>query len=139
MRCEPGEICKVVGEGEQRTSQCLKDPCINVECPSGKVCVNGECNTDPCALIKCEKGQVCSEGQCVIDLCEVTQCPPDYECILNTCVIKGLEGTSELLAAGSGGCACSVSDSNSIFTPWGGALFIFGLILFSGYRRRNRI
>jgi hypothetical protein len=133
--CKPGEVCKVVSEGGQTTTKCVKDPCENVICAtgSGQVCIDGKCVEDPCAGVSCQRGEVCIGGKCVADPCETIQCPLGYRCDKGVCQSVNIETTTELLASGGGGCACSLPAGES-----GGAgslllLCLLGLMA----RRRN--
>jgi hypothetical protein len=106
VSCNAGETCQIVDEGGTQRTQCVPDPCSGVTCKPGEVCLQGKCGSDPCAALRCKAGEACVEGKCVKDLCEVTGCPPGYRCSAGNCALENVRGTTELLASGSGGCAC---------------------------------
>ena len=47
---------------------CFTDPCIDVFCWPGQMCVDGDCVLDPCYDITCDAGLECVDGACVEDL-----------------------------------------------------------------------
>jgi hypothetical protein len=40
------------------------DPCKDVKCSDGQVCINGTCTSDLCFNVKCPSNQFCSQGIC---------------------------------------------------------------------------
>ncbi len=135
--CPTGESCKVLVEGGKTLTRCVKDPCQNVICATGKgeVCVDGKCVADPCAGVSCpNKGEVCVAGKCVPDLCELTTCPIGYHCEKGVCLAANIENTTELLASGGGGCSCRLTDEGEQGT---GLLVLLALALGLAARRRG--
>ena len=66
-------------------TSCDKDPCNEVVCQNGGICVDGDCDcppnysgifcqnynpSDPCAGVNCQNGGICVSGDC--------DCPPNY-------------------------------------------------------------
>ena len=71
--------------------QCV-GPCDGVVCPVGQVCIVGVC-LDPCVGIVCDQGQVCSNGACIDECgcsgCTAGQtCEPSGLCVVDACVGK---------------------------------------------------
>jgi len=132
--CKPDELCKSVAG----TATCVKDGCAGVSCGSGQVCSAGKCITDPCEGIFCDKGQACVDGKCVTDPCEGIRCPSGYQCTAGLCQPKGVSGTTELLASGSGGLACTLAaDSSGELAAGLSSLLILALGLLLGRRARR--
>ncbi len=65
------------------------DPCDDVVCEDGEICVSGSCVVDdPCADVACDVNEVCVDGECVaIDLCEGVECAADETCVDGECVV----------------------------------------------------
>jgi len=102
VTCPSGKKCQ---EG-----QCV-GPCDGVVCPNGQVCRVGAC-VDPCASISCDSGQVCVAGVCT-DNCACAGCPagqqcqPDGRCVLDACVGKTCNAGEYCDASGACQDACS--------------------------------
>ena len=137
--CSPDERCDLQG-------QCSPSLCAQVECGYGQRCneATGECEPDPCEGVYCQGVQACFEGDCVDDPCETTHCPPGFACELtdddgqpvSVCMpddsywVGGRAG-EEILATGTGGCACRAggpADSGGLFF----LLLVLGLVLRRG-------
>jgi MYXO-CTERM domain-containing protein len=139
LACPPGESCKLVTQGGETKTICVKDACLGVTCATGlgEVCIGGKCVKDPCAGVPCNRGEVCVEGKCVTDQCENMKCPTGYRCERNACVAANVASTTDLLASGAGGCACSQASSD----PLGSlalALALVGLALIARRRHHDR-
>lgn len=69
---------------------CYGDPCANVVCSPGQVCVNGECKSPEnlCEGVICSEGQICdpATGICIDDPCKIMSCPEGTMCIAGECV-----------------------------------------------------
>ncbi|HNQ23535.1 MAG TPA: hypothetical protein PKK06_10615 [Phycisphaerae bacterium] len=78
------------GAGCEEWAEPASDPCADLECGPGRVCVDGACvSTNPCADVVCPEGQACSNGECVpvgsLD-CTTTGCPEGQYCLGGVCV-----------------------------------------------------
>ena len=90
--------------------KCVDDPCGGVTCKANVPCKDGVCD-EACEAVLCPTGQVCEKGACVDDPCQTVRCfAADETCQDGQCIsARTYIGTrSEILAAGSGGLACSV-------------------------------
>ncbi len=109
VACPEGQRC--------RMGMCEADPCGKA-CPFGQVCdePTAECVRDPCLFIQCPQGQECDShhgGACVDSPCAGTMCPsPDEICKLGTCYdpadFRPDAGTEEYVTTGGGG-GCGTS------------------------------
>jgi MYXO-CTERM domain-containing protein len=130
VSCPTGEVCS--------QGKCVKNPCENYPCDSNYVCkvVNGlpRCEVDPCRIITCKAGEVCWDGSCVPNPCAAARCPAGFECKLNSlggadCKPSGeLPVTTQIVAAGGGGCACSLegdADVGGLLAPLLGLLWLW--------------
>jgi MYXO-CTERM domain-containing protein len=135
MVCGSGELCKVVQEGGKPVAKCVKDACADQQCNSPYVCIDGKCVEDPCLTTRCERGEVCVKGKCLADPCEKVDCPRGFRCVEGSCTNAGaVSQTTDMLASGSGGCACEVGRGAS--PPWPLWLLVGLALLWS--RRRSR-
>jgi MYXO-CTERM domain-containing protein len=134
--CAPDEVCQVVTEGGVPSTRCVKDPCASVTCPAGTVCVDGKCGGDPCSGIRCSKGEACVGGKCVKDVCaDATFCPPGYRCSAGACLpTYTVESTREVLASGSGGCACTAGGEGAPSV----SLLLLSILGLALHRRQRR-
>jgi hypothetical protein len=134
VKCAPGEACS--------KGKCVKSPCEGYPCSSNFICkvVNGlpSCVEDPCRVVTCLKGQVCRDGACVADPCATVRCPEGMRCEISSlgepeCRLgQGVGATTQILASGGGGCACTLAASEE--PPlWG--ILLLGLL---ALRRRAR-
>ena len=63
-----------------------REPCLNVDCPDGKVCSDfgptpGECVDNTCYQTGCPGcNKACDDGLCVDNPCLPDSCPPDQVC-----------------------------------------------------------
>lgn len=144
--CAEGQSCQVVDNSGKLATQCVADACAGKKCGAGFMCQNGNCTADPCFSMRCEKGEICAAGQCKADPCERTRCPTGYSCSVGdsgevgNCVSAAIFG-KDLLAAGAGGCACTVGDPFAGLMSGGiGAelVLILGLGVVLRYRRKRR-
>jgi Notch-like protein len=109
--CKPS--CGAVNCGKNALcvdGKCLGDPCGGVTCGPNVPCRDGVCD-EACETVLCPSGQVCEKGGCVDDPCQTVRCfAADETCQGGQCISgRTYIGTrSEILAAGSGGLACSV-------------------------------
>jgi Mg-chelatase subunit ChlD len=122
---DPADICV--------QSQCKRNPCSGVSCPSGQYCYTdgnsqpvctkacagacplgqscqqGSCVVDPCATASCVMGQVCQNGACVTDPCSKMGCDSHYICKNGMCVDDPCRFVTcpqgMLCAPGTGQCA----------------------------------
>ena len=105
LGCPDGQLCNA--------SQCVDDPCANVDCqgapgceggcscvggacvpdcndedcPDGESCAaDGSCQADPCGVGDCAIDEVCVDGECQIDRCDEISCEPGDVCAGNECV-----------------------------------------------------
>ncbi len=138
--CSPDEKCDLEGN-------CSPSRCAGVDCGYGERCNEdtGSCEQDPCEGVYCERGQRCFEGDCVDDPCQTTHCPPGFACELadddgspvSVCMpddsywVGGRTG-EDILATGTGGCACTASGPMD-----SGGLIFWLLGLFFVLRRRQ--
>jgi hypothetical protein len=121
--CPVGKVCRTLDADDGPT--CTVDPCSDVQCGAGQVCVQGACQAvcqAPCALTeRCENGacvaqtacqpecsganQDCVDGQCVENYCSgksaTLACPGNTVCIRNSCFPLSSSGSGEQ-DAGSG-------------------------------------
>ncbi|MBN2724748.1 MAG: SUMF1/EgtB/PvdO family nonheme iron enzyme [Deltaproteobacteria bacterium] len=75
--CNSGEIWSVENQA------CEPDPCSEVNCQDGKICVDGSCEDDACIFVGCEIGSICIQGTCVENPCDSVKCPYYTECSIN--------------------------------------------------------
>jgi hypothetical protein len=138
VNCPTGQYCNPAAGG------CV-DPCPEM-CPPGQACVAGTCQGDPCAGLSCRANEVCvvanGTGSCVENLCRNEDCGNLKACCGGTCIddpcfgVRCPEGSSctldpacraqcaidaappkvEIVGAGGGGWACSVSPWRSTTT-----------------------
>ncbi len=104
--CPVGQTCGPDGT-------CAADPCADVTCTEGNVCVDGACTSDPCLAITCDAGDVCVRGECIDDPCALVQCSGGRVCVIDESkqpVCDSLNPPSrgeKIYATGSGGCSTS--------------------------------
>ena len=90
---EAGECARPCSANECPTGRvcwndfCITDPCVEVSCAMGFVCMDGECE-NLCDLnnIVCEDELVCVGGRCVANVCSNTGCDTGAICVANECV-----------------------------------------------------
>ncbi len=134
--------CNVLGcPAEQvcSNSQCVADPCADVDCtvgcdnelgcscrqgtcsancddglcPEGQRCApDGSCQISDCAGITCPDGQVCDAGACVFDPCTSVTCPSGQACDAGECI----EDPCKLIEC-SAAFVCDVRDGEGICLP----------------------
>jgi MYXO-CTERM domain-containing protein len=130
VTCPAGQLCKA--------GVCVADPCASQTCGEGWVCVGGKCVSDPCKMVSCEQGQICIDGTCVADPCETISCPQGFNCKQGQCVNERVIGSSDMLATGAGGLACSIEGRPSSGPPGALLLLLLGLVLRRQQRREPR-
>ncbi|WP_338229797.1 CARDB domain-containing protein, partial [Algoriphagus taiwanensis] len=66
------------------------NPCRDVYCQIGQVCVSGECKIACAADQDCPPGTFCMGGACISaeELCLVTDCPPGTVCLNGRCITE---------------------------------------------------
>jgi hypothetical protein len=129
VSCAAGESCE--------SGKCIADACADVACGSGSVCTAGKCVTDACAHVSCERGLRCVQqsGECERDACWDVHCPDAQTCRDGQCVRpEEVHSTTppanaqshgsadphrRVLAAGGGGCSCSVTGAPTAPAPAG--------------------
>jgi MYXO-CTERM domain-containing protein len=79
FQCPPGTACDMDGF-------CVDVDCLDVPCPTGEKCHEGEC-VGPCEDVVCPYGQVCQLGVC-LDPCAPITCDADQVCEAGLCVDK---------------------------------------------------
>jgi len=157
VRCEDDEFCRAsdedpatgicIGacgacEGTQvcRDGACVDDPCDG-GCSSMEACVDGECVANSCIPV-CGTNRVCHGGTCVHNPCTTNEaCPTGSVCVAvdeaGTLVAQCEAAQSEVdagvtqknvLAAGGGGCTCSVPGAPANDRNSSGALIGIGLL-----------
>ena len=139
VTCVPGQSCV--------RGKCEPDLCANANCADNHYCkiVNGapKCEPDPCRFVSCNPGQICRDATCQTDPCLTTKCPPGMQCEVShsgvsNCIVSdpsALARTTEILATGAGGFACSLgpdAGETSAGTFW------LGLLLLTFLWRRRR-
>lgn len=92
-RCGSGEFRCQFGLQCNARGVCVDPRCVDVECPSGEVCVAGEC-IDACDGVVCPYGHECRAGAC-IDMCAGVECDEGYSCQLGVCVNCGCTGCGD--------------------------------------------
>ncbi len=136
-----GVTCSVAGEVcNPTTGACVEDACATLTCPHGAVCDLDAraCISDPCLRMTCPAAQLCSAGECIVDVG-----PPDAGVDGGSGLDAGLHvdgGQHEplrLLAAGGGGCVCTVGVGASTRSGVCG-LAALGLALGALFARRRR-
>jgi len=61
--------------------------CVDTGCPSGQRCdAQGACVVDACAEVTCPTREVCANGACVADPCNGVSCGPGAVCTGGTCI-----------------------------------------------------
>ncbi|MEP2773688.1 MAG: ELWxxDGT repeat protein [Fulvivirga sp.] len=69
------------------------NPCYDVECEIGKVCIDGTC-VDPCTTTECAEDEYCDGGLCLpLDPCEGVECPIGQVCYDGSCyepIVSGI-------------------------------------------------
>ncbi len=150
--CADGTFCRdgrciascdiVCDEGSRCVDgRCEPDPCGG-PCPVGESCVDGRCERNSCPS-GCGRGRVCRAGRCIDDPCRGIHCPGGLSCDDGQCIdptIVPRRPAQRGLAAGGGGCLCSVAGAPD---QGGGrdlaglvALALLGLVV--GRRRARR-
>ncbi len=74
--CKPQQTCDTAG-------YCVDQGCVDVDCPSGQICSQGECKA-ACDGVSCPLTQVCLSGRCQ-DPCLTIQCDGTDVCDLGVC------------------------------------------------------
>lgn len=90
--CDRGTCVPECGGGEFTCPQglacddgfCIDPDCVDVECPTGERCVDGDCR-GPCEGVSCPHGQTCQLGVC-LDPCAAVQCDEAQVCEAGVCV-----------------------------------------------------
>jgi hypothetical protein len=143
-KCSAGQTCA--------SGKCVENPCGG-PCFLGQSCVDGKCVRNTCG--ECGDARVCLGDKCVDDPCAGIKCPRGASCVSGECTAggeqvaaNGQEGANptgsaseSVVAAGGGGCACSIAGAASSSGAAGGAgatgfaLGLFGLFVI---RRRKR-
>ncbi|HMI93672.1 MAG TPA: MopE-related protein, partial [Polyangiales bacterium] len=130
--------------------------CVRTRCSAGETCdaVSGECSEDPCLATHCPDGEQCASetGQCELR-CE-GGCPTGSSCVVGACEVDApdtggsagsgaLHDTTHVIAAGGGGCTCSVPGSSTQRGSSGRATFSLALLALGSAllarRRRRRL
>ncbi len=127
--CPRGQRCATGG-------QCEADPCSDVNCPSGRVCVAGECRSDPCRGIVCAAGEVCTgETGCIPDPCRLVACSTGRICAVNAqgipeCTRTGSAdaGVDRRVLVTGGNALCSVRGPGVGSTGGIWALFLAAMV-----------
>ncbi len=135
--CDPGERCAIIEGTAGKETRCIKDSCLEVNCPTDQVCIEGRCVEDPCARAFCKKHEVCIDGVCQPDPCEQTRCPAGYVCNLGVCQAQNVSGATELLASGGGGFSCRVSAGADVGGHTSLVLLLLGWVMLFVRRRRT--
>ncbi len=99
--CPASTIC------HSETGRCFDPDCVDVECPSDKVCRGGECVT-PCDGIACPVGQACRFGEC-LDPCKNVACGAGEVCREGVC-FPGCTECSGVQCTGGLFCAVDTGD-----------------------------
>ncbi len=69
------------------------DPCTDVFCEIGKVCIDGTC-VDPCTTTECEEDEYCDSGMCLpLNPCDGVACPIGQVCYEGACYEPVVSGT----------------------------------------------
>jgi hypothetical protein len=97
VSCGPGETCVqgdcrdchfvgCPGAGQVcQASECVDDPCADVECAADEACRAGRC-VAVCDDASCPEGQRCDAGgRCVADACAGRSCPAGQACVGGEC------------------------------------------------------
>ncbi len=159
--CEPscGTVSCAMG-ARCHAGVCEDDACVGVRCESGEACVDGDCVADPCRGVTCGAGEVCDRTtrMCAIDPCTLLRCPAGETCVEGECAGRtampdgGMDASDEdggerpetgapreptrVLAAGAGGCTCSVPRAGGRAGGWLLVAIGIGILLL---RRRARL
>ena len=135
VSCDSGTVC------DPEDGSCVEDMCgVDVRCPTGSFCdpVTGDCEPDPCDTLHCPEGQLCEDGECVREEEMMPDAGVDAGPGEEVDAGPGSGGApgDRILAAGGGGCACTVPAGSPEETPWApfAALGLLGLV---GWRRRR--
>ncbi|MDQ3178655.1 MAG: MopE-related protein, partial [Actinomycetota bacterium] len=158
--CEPS-CATVMCAGDERCERgvCVEDRCADVTCASGEVCdpADGSCVDDGCVGVTCPAGTECDPltGDCEADACIGVRCPEGETCEAGECtrpivrpdagVDAGIDGghvdtdeEARVLAAGGGGCFCTVGAGADRRAPTPGALAMVLLVALGLLVRRAR-
>ena len=78
----------------------MDDPCAEVTCATGEVCISGTCTEQVCDDVACASGYVCVRGECVFDPCSSVECPVGESCEVDElgqaqCVADWTDGLPE--------------------------------------------
>ncbi len=82
--CNNGECAKGMKCVDDICVSSSGDPCKNITCDKGEVCVSGRC-IDACYTISCPEKQICEKGKCVEKNCYYTDCPDGERCVNGQC------------------------------------------------------
>jgi uncharacterized protein (TIGR03382 family) len=157
--CPVGKVCRTLDADDGPS--CTVDPCSNVQCGAGQVCVEGACQAvcqTPCALTdRCENGacvaqpacqpacsgvnQDCVDGQCVENYCSgksaTLACPANTVCIRNSCFPLGSTSGSGAQDAGSSSPTSGSSTSGCSAAGGGPGPWVLALVLVLVLARRG--
>ncbi len=128
---------------------CIEDRCRGTFCGAGAVCepMTGTCVQDPCTLLHCPDGERCLRGECASDEGPIDGGMPDAmvepdDDAGEPDAAEGIDSSTtrgrRILAAGGGGCSCSVPTSTSAKPSWLAVVGMFVLAAFA-LRRRKRL
>ncbi|MBN8610166.1 MAG: DUF4114 domain-containing protein [Deltaproteobacteria bacterium] len=128
--CDIGTLCE--------DGVCVDDACDG-ECGANRTCVEGRCVADTCTP-GCGRGRVCRAGSCVDDPCRAISCPGALVCDEGECIDPAILPRPDAmrgLAAGGGGCLCSVVGAPSAPSTSSRALWVIAGLLLLGLSRRR--
>ncbi len=120
-----GVSCAVTEVCDPASGDCVTSMCGGVMCPDSTTCnpVTGVCDVDRCIGVTCPSGQECADGECRIRTVTPDSGPSDVDAGTTTARDSGTSGgmdaavdrdpNSRVLAAGGGGCVCTVPGSTS--------------------------
>jgi hypothetical protein len=115
-------------------------------CASEDYCDGKMCREDPCIDLVCSPGDVCIPGEgCVADPCLFVSCPDEMKCLLSEAYVPQCPGAigqitiepRHLIATGGGGfLGCSIQRGRPNSRGWIPCLFLFGLFILRARRTK---